>query len=170
MFEYKIKVTRVVDGDTIKVDLDMGFDHYQKDTIRLMGIDTPESRTSNLKEKTLGLASKKFLQDILKENKGDVILKTTKEGKGKFGRILGTLKIGSTGQNVNELLIQAGHARPYFGGSKDELGPWVKEEGECVLANHRGYCDGKKTRSRDPECSGTWYRWTSAGYVEITNA
>tara|TARA_R100000808_G_scaffold6135_5_gene18421 strand:+ start:4525 stop:5028 length:504 start_codon:yes stop_codon:yes gene_type:complete len=167
MYEYKIKVTRVVDGDTIKVDLDMGFDHYQKDTIRLMGIDTPESRTSNLKEKALGLASKQFLKQILAENKGDVILKTTKEGKGKFGRILGTLTIGSTGQNVNELLIANGHARPYFGGSKDELGSWVKEEGECDLARHRGYCDGKKLKKNDPECSGIWYRWTSSGYMEL---
>ena len=143
MYEYKVKITRVVDGDTVDAEVDLGFDTFIKDRIRLMGIDTPESRTRNKKEKALGLAAKAYLKELLKENKGDIILRTSKEGKGKFGRILGTLLIYDGKTNVNQMLIDEGHARDYFGGSKDEQGEWTVEE------------------------NGTWYRWTQDGYVEI---
>ena len=143
MYEYKVKITRVVDGDTVDAEVDLGFDTFIKDRIRLMGLDTPESRTRNKKEKALGLAAKAYLKELLRENKGDVILRTSKEGKGKFGRILGTLLIYDGKTNVNQMLIDEGHARDYFGGSKDEQGEWTVEE------------------------NGTWYRWTQDGYVEI---
>ena len=143
MYEYKVKITRVVDGDTVDAEVDLGFDTFIKDRIRLMGLDTPESRTRNKKEKALGLAAKAYLKELLKENKGDIILRTSKEGKGKFGRILGTLLIYDGKTNVNQMLIDEGHARDYFGGSKDEQGEWNVEE------------------------NGTWYRWTQDGYVEI---
>ena len=143
MYEYKVKITRVVDGDTVDAEVDLGFDTFIKDRIRLMGLDTPESRTRNKKEKALGLAAKAYLKELLKENKGDVILRTSKEGKGKFGRILGTLLIYDGMTSVNQMLIDEGHARDYFGGSKDEQGEWTVEE------------------------NGTWYRWTQDGYVEI---
>ena len=143
MYEYKVKITRVVDGDTVDAEVDLGFDTFIKDRIRLMGLDTPESRTRNKKEKALGLAAKAYLKELLRENKGDIILRTSKEGKGKFGRILGTLLIYDGKTNVNQMLIDEGHARDYFGGSKDEQGEWTVEE------------------------NGTWYRWTQDGYVEI---
>jgi len=140
----------VVDGDTVDADIDLGFNLFTKDRIRLMGMDTPESRTRNLKEKSLGLASKARLKELLKaaapikgkRGKKSVFLQTSKQGKGKFGRILGALWVN--GENVNEVLIAENHARPYFGGSKGEFGPWTKE------------------------VDGVWYRWTPTGYVEFT--
>ena len=144
MYEYKVKITRVIDGDTVDAEVDLGFDTFIKDRIRLMGLDTPESRTRNKKEKALGLAAKAYLKELLRENKGDVILRTSKEGKGKFGRILGTLLIYDGMTSVNQMLIDEGHARDYFGGSKDEQGEWTVEE------------------------NGKWFRWTQDGYVEIS--
>ena len=143
MYEYKVKITRVIDGDTCDIDVDLGFGIFTKDRIRFMGIDTPESRTRNKKEKALGLAAKARLKEILKENKGNIILRTSKEGKGKFGRIIGTLLIYDGKTSVNQMLIDEGHARDYFGGSKDEQGEWTVED------------------------NGKWFRWTQDGYVEI---
>ena len=125
MFEYFCKVTRVVDGDTIDVEVDLGFDIIHRARVRMMGIDTPESRTRNKAEKVLGLASKARLKELLANRK--VKLETSKEGKGKFGRILATVwtsdkKGVEEYVNINEKLIEEGHARPYFGGSKI---PWV---------------------------------------------
>ncbi len=125
MFEYFCKVTRVVDGDTIDVEVDLGFDIIHRARVRMMGIDTPESRTRNKAEKVLGLASKARLKELLANRR--VKLETSKEGKGKFGRILATVwtsdkKGVEEYVNINEKLIEEGHARPYFGGSKI---PWV---------------------------------------------
>ena len=125
MFEYFCKVTRVVDGDTIDVEVDLGFDIIHRARVRMMGIDTPESRTRNKAEKVLGLASKARLKELLANRR--VKLETSKEGKGKFGRILATVwtsdkKGVEEYLNINEKLIEEGHARPYFGGSKV---PWV---------------------------------------------
>ena len=121
MFEYYAKLNRVVDGDTIDVEVDLGFDIWHKARVRMMGIDTPESRTRNLEEKALGLASKARLKELLKDRK--VKLETSKEGKGKFGRILATVwafdKKGIEPDiNCNTRLIEEGHARPYHGGKK----------------------------------------------------
>ena len=123
MFDYMVKVTRVVDGDTIDVSVDLGFDIWHNARVRMMGIDTPESRTRNLEEKARGLASKARLKELLKGQK--VRLECSKEGKGKFGRILAeVVTIDKEGNeiNINNRLIEEGHARPYFGGSKV---PWV---------------------------------------------
>ena len=125
MFEYFCKVTRVVDCDTIDVEVDLGFDIIHRARVRMMGIDTPESRTRNKAEKVLGLASKARLKELLANRR--VKLETSKEGKGKFGRILATVwtsdkKGVEEYVNINEKLIEEGHARPYFGGSKI---PWV---------------------------------------------
>ena len=124
-YTYSAVVTRVVDGDTLDVTLDLGFSIFHHARVRLAGIDTPESRTRRLKEKALGLASKARLKELLANRR--VKLETSKEGKGKFGRILATVwtsdKKGVAEYiNVNEKLIEEGHARPYFGGSKV---PWV---------------------------------------------
>lgn len=119
MFDYMVKVQRVVDGDTVDVSVDLGFDIWHNARVRMMGIDTPESRTRNLEEKALGLASKARLKELLKGKK--VRLECSKEGKGKFGRILAdVVTIDKEGNeiNINNRLIEEGHARPYFGGKK----------------------------------------------------
>ena len=117
MFEYACKVLRVVDGDTIDVNIDLGFNIWHRGRVRMAGIDTPESRTRNLEEKKLGLASKARLKALLKGQK--VSIQCTKE-KGKFGRILADVMVGDT--NINKQLIDEGHAREYQGGKKI---PWV---------------------------------------------
>ena len=125
MFEYYCKVERVVDGDTIDVNIDLGFDIHHRARVRMAGIDTPESRTRNLAEKALGLASKARLKEMLKEKK--VKLATSKEGKGKFGRVLAdVITIDEEGNetNCNWQLVEEGHARPYMGGKKV---PWITE-------------------------------------------
>ena len=117
MFDYMVKVGRVVDGDTVDVIIDLGFSIHHKARVRLLGIDSPESRTRNREEKALGLASKARLKELLKGQK--VRLECTKE-KGKFGRVLGALWVGDV--NINLQLCAEGHARPYWGGRKV---PWV---------------------------------------------
>ena len=88
MYEYKCKVVHIVDGDTVDIDIDLGFGVWLRDQrVRLYGIDTPESRTRDLEEKKYGLAAKEFLTKWL--SSGTVSIKTHKDAKGKFGRILG---------------------------------------------------------------------------------
>ena len=115
-FSYRVnKVIKVVDGDTIDVILDMGFDIMYKQRVRLFGIDTPESRTRDKVEKKYGLLAKKFLSDTLK--KGKIVIKTHKgEETGKFGRILGEIYVN--GVNVNILMCTKGHAVKYHGQNK----------------------------------------------------
>ena len=119
-FSYRVnKVIKVVDGDTIDVILDMGFDILYKKRVRLFGIDTPESRTRDKVEKKYGLLSKKFLQEQLKKAK-KVIIKTYKgDETGKFGRILGDVFID--GKSVNSLMCVKGHAVEYYGQSKEDV-------------------------------------------------
>ena len=116
MYSYKVDVTRVVDGDTVDVDIDLGFGMtYKKQRVRLMGMDTPESRTRDLEEKFYGKESKKFLETLLMNS--DVTL--VSHEKGKFGRILGELFIyGNMDRSVNQMMIDNYHAVPYFGGNK----------------------------------------------------
>lgn len=123
MYEYRAKVNRIVDGDTVDVDIDLGFGIWLHDErVRIMGIDTPESRTSDEVEKIFGLASKERLKEIL----GDTcILKTQVDSKGedmkgKFGRILGDF-VAEDGRLVTEILISEGHAVPYHGQSKEDV-------------------------------------------------
>jgi micrococcal nuclease len=119
MYEYRCAVLRVVDGDTVDVDIDLGFGVWlRNERVRVMGIDTPESRTSDEVEKIFGLAAKKRLGEILGET---AILRTQKPGKSdeKFGRILGDFVIGD--KTVCSMLIEEGHAVPYFGDSKDNV-------------------------------------------------
>jgi micrococcal nuclease len=119
-FSYRVKkVTKVVDGDTIDVTLDMGFDILYQQRVRLFGIDTPESRTRDKVEKVYGLKSKKFLQEQIKKAK-KVNIKTYKgDETGKFGRILGDVFLD--GKSVNSLMCQKGHAVEYYGQSKDDV-------------------------------------------------
>ena len=130
MYEYRCKVLKIVDGDTVDVDIDLGFGIVLKnERVRIMGIDTPESRTRDKVEKQFGLAAKKRLKEML-DNKSGPILKTqiNKKGedmKGKFGRILGDFTVyhGPTDswRMVTEIMVEEGHAVAYFGGSKEEV-------------------------------------------------
>ena len=123
MYEYKCKILRVVDGDTVDVDIDLGFGIVlSNERVRIMGIDTPESRTRDAVEKKFGLASKARLKSLLGKTG---ILKTqiNKNGedmKGKFGRILGDF-VAADGRMVTDILVEEGHAVAYFGGSKEEV-------------------------------------------------
>ena len=119
MHEYKSKVTKVVDGDTIKCDIDLGFDIVMANqTIRLFGIDTPESRTRDKEEKFYGNISKQFLNDYCP--KGSYItLRTHLDKKGKFGRILGELIVNKV--NLNEQMIEENLAVAYHGQSKMDI-------------------------------------------------
>ena len=120
--EYDVKVLKVVDGDTVDVDINLGFGIVLTDErVRIMGIDTPESRTSDKIEKVFGLASKARLKELLNE---EAILITTEDKhgedmKGKFGRVLGDFRVG--GKTVSEILIEEGHAVAYNGESKDDI-------------------------------------------------
>ena len=122
MFEYKCNLVKVVDGDTVDVDIDLGFGVWlRKQRIRLYGIDTPESRTRDKVEKVYGLAAKDFLSKML--STGEMSIKTHKDAKGKFGRILGELFIKtSVGElSVNQSLVENSHAVRYHGQSKEVL-------------------------------------------------
>ena len=123
MYRYRVEVTRVVDGDTVDVDIDLGFGVWlKKERIRLYGIDTPESRTRDLEEKKYGLAAKEFLTKML-DDEGGIILKTHRDAEGKFGRILGelwrTTEYGD--QSINQYLVDKHHAVRYYGQSKSEM-------------------------------------------------
>ena len=119
MYEYRIKeVDRVVDGDTIDVTIDLGFDILYKTRVRLYGINTPESRTRDLEEKERGLAAKERLSELINENP-DLLLRTSK--KGKFGRYLGELVIrkeNTIDKTINDILVEEGHAQSYYGGKR----------------------------------------------------
>ena len=124
MYDYPCKVTRVVDGDTIDVNIDLGFKIWHRARVRMLGIDTPESRTRNLEEKAMGLASKARLKEMLKGK--SITIECTKT-KGKFGRVLANVwaadkAVGAVATCVNDQLCAEGYARPYFGGKKE---PWT---------------------------------------------
>tara|TARA_R110002020_G_scaffold144896_1_gene318088 strand:- start:1100 stop:1495 length:396 start_codon:yes stop_codon:yes gene_type:complete len=112
MYIYKAKLDRVVDGDTIDANINLGFDITIHKRIRLTGIDTPESRTRDLEEKKRGLAAKNRLIELLGD--GEFILESREVGK--FGRVLGTIHVGQA--NINDQLVEEGHAVEYWGGKK----------------------------------------------------
>jgi micrococcal nuclease len=126
MYEYKIKqVIKVVDGDTIDVEIDLGFDISIMKRVRLAGIDTPESRTTDKFEKSLGLESKARLKQLLSDAKLIVIKTEKPNSTEKFGRVLGWLYIDDTKISINDTLIASGYAWSYLGDTKvknfDEL-------------------------------------------------
>jgi micrococcal nuclease len=119
MFEYRVKqVTKVVDGDTIDVDIDLGFSISYSQRLRLAGIDTPESRTTDKFEKTLGIESKDYLKHKLKDAK-DVVVRTEKpDSSEKYGRILGWVYVDGNTKSLNEQMIEDGYAWGYMGETK----------------------------------------------------
>jgi len=122
MWTYRAKVLKIIDGDTVDVDIDLGFGIWQKnERVRIMGIDTPESRTRNKIEKKFGLAAKAKLKSLLGKT---TVLKTTinKKGvdmKGKFGRVLGDFLLKD--KSVAKIMCETGHAVAYFGGAKEDV-------------------------------------------------
>jgi len=105
MYEYNCKLDRIVDGDTVDVIIDLGFDIHFNSRIRLLGIDAPEVRTRDDVQKLKGLAAKHRLKELLPE---EFTIRTKLDKRGKYGRVLGTLMVGDT--NINELLVEEGHA------------------------------------------------------------
>ena len=118
------KIDKVLDGDTIDVTIDLGFDLYKKERVRVAGVDTPEKRTRDLEEKALGIDATNWLKAKLTETiKGDeeLIIRTElKGGVGKYGRLLGWLYIGDAAISLNEQMIEEGYAWAYDGGTKQK--------------------------------------------------
>ena len=124
---YNFRVTeinRVVDGDTIDVTIDLGFDLFKKERVRVAGVDTPEKRTRNLEEKELGIHAtnwlKKQLEDTIAGDEELIIRTELKGGVGKYGRLLGWLYIGDNNISINEQMIDEGYAWSYDGGTKQK--------------------------------------------------
>ena len=118
-----IKIDRVLDGDTIDVTIDLGFDLYKKERVRVAGVDTPEKRTRNLEEKALGIDAtnwlKKELEDVLAGDDELIVRTELVGGTGKYGRLLGWLYVGDEQVSLNEQMIHQGYAHAYDGGTKD---------------------------------------------------
>ena len=124
---YNFRVTsidKVLDGDTIDVTIDLGFDLYKKERVRIAGVDTPEKRTRDLEEKALGIDATNWLKEKLESTlAGDDELTIRTElhgGVGKYGRLLGWLYIGEESISLNEQMIDEGYAWPYDGGTKQK--------------------------------------------------
>ena len=118
-----IKIDKVLDGDTIDVTIDLGFDLYKKERVRVAGVDTPEKRTRNLEEKALGIDAtnwlKKELEDVLAGDDELIVRTELHCGVGKYGRLLGWLYVGDEELSLNEQMISQGYAHAYDGGTKD---------------------------------------------------
>ena len=118
LYHYRSTVTNIVDGDTIDVTIDLGFDISLNERVRLVGINAPESRTRDLEEKARGLAAKEFVGRWLLESAGmHPIIETSKDKAGKFGRILGRI-LNDAGECLNDEMVSLGHATPYDGGKR----------------------------------------------------
>ena len=123
---YNFRVTsidKVLAGDTIDVTIDLGFDLFKKERVRIAGVDTPEKRTKNLEEKALGLDATNWLKDKLEgaiSGDDDLVIRTELVGGvGKYGRLLGWCYIGDSPVSLNEQMIEEGYAHAYDGGTKD---------------------------------------------------
>ena len=135
-----IEINRVVDGDTIDVTIDLGFDLYKKERVRIAGVDTPEKRTRDLDEKELGIDATNWMKEKLDgaiSGDDDLIIRTELVGgMGKYGRLLGWLYIGNGETSLNEQMIEEGYAWPYNGGTKqknfEELREIRREHGTLV--------------------------------------
>ena len=126
MFEYNCKIVRVVDGDTVDVDIDLGFDVWlKKQRIRLYGVDTPESRTRDLEEKKYGFAAKAFVEKYIPVGSKQILRTKLDDARGKFGRILGEFvafdAVNDRQSTVNQMLIDTHNAVAYHGQSKDDI-------------------------------------------------
>lgn len=123
MYEYKGTIVSVYDADTCTVLLDLGFNTFRKERVRLYGIDTPELRTRNKKEKEAGYFARDFVRELILDK--EVTIKTYKDKKGKFGRYLVEIILDNK-KNLNKLLIKKSLAKEYFGGKKVLFKDWKK--------------------------------------------
>ena len=118
-----VEINRVLDGDTIDVTIDLGFDLYKKERVRVAGVDTPEKRTRDLEEKALGIDATNWLKEKLEgalAGDDDLVIRTELVGGvGKYGRLLGWLYLGDGSLSLNEQMIEEGYAHAYDGGTKD---------------------------------------------------
>jgi micrococcal nuclease len=126
MYEYRCKILRIVDGDTVDVDIDLGFGVWlHRERVRIMGIDAPECRTKDKEEKKFGLAAKEWVKDQMPIGSHQILKteidKSGEDKKGKFGRILGDFLLEDGEVRLTEKMTAAGHCVPYFGGSKEEV-------------------------------------------------
>ena len=117
LFHYQATVDRIVDGDTIDVTLDLGFDIFYRGRIRFAGINAPESRTKDAVEKAAGLAAKRYVDDWVTSHDRKIIIETSLDATGKYGRILGRI-LNAAGECLNDEMVSLGHATPYFGGTR----------------------------------------------------
>ena len=117
-----IEIVKVIDGDTIDVIIDLGFDLYKKERVRIANVDTPEKRTRDLEEKALGIDATNWLKEQLDgaiSGEDDLVIRTELQGGvGKYGRLLGWLYIGDEAESINEQMIRLGYAWEYDGGTK----------------------------------------------------
>ena len=125
MYQYKAKLIKVVDGDTVDALIDCGFSTFKKERERLHGINAPESRTRDKEEKKRGLAAKARLKELIKEGKNQFLVETSIDKKGKYGRLLGKLfrlyedfVPSNEVRSYNQILLEEGHATEYFGGKR----------------------------------------------------
>jgi micrococcal nuclease len=144
MYDYNCTITRIVDGDTVDIDIDLGFGIIMTgQRVRVAGIDTPESRTVDLVEKQFGLASKKRCEELLPVGSKQVLLsqldRSGDVARGKFGRILGDFKIGDA--TFTEIMLSEGYAVPYSGGSKEELDAAMMANREKLLSEGKVVLD-----------------------------
>jgi micrococcal nuclease len=120
MYQYKCKVLRVVDGDTVDVLVDLGFDIHVKQRVRMFGIDTPESRTRDLEEKKYGKLATEFLKSLMPV--GEILfVSTALDNKGKFGRVLGTFYSTESEPSFNQQIVMSHIGVVYYGQSKDDI-------------------------------------------------
>ena len=119
-----VEINRVVDGDTIDVTIDLGFDLFKKERVRVAGVDTPEKRTRDLEEKELGCEATNWLKEALDgaiSGDDDLVIRAELVGcVGKYGRLLGWLYVGDSGTSLNEQMIAEGYAWSYDGGTKQK--------------------------------------------------
>ena len=135
-----LEINRVLDGDTIDVTIDLGFDLYKKERVRVAGVDTPEKRTRDLEEKELGIDATNWLKDKLEgaiAGDCDLIIRTELVGGvGKYGRLLGWLYVGTEELSLNEQMIAEGYAWEYDGGTKkkdfEELREIRRQHGSLI--------------------------------------
>lgn len=118
LYWYKAKVVKVIDGDTLDLDIDLGFDIWHSIRVRLFGVDTPETRSSNIEEKQAGTLAKEYVKKWLDTNGYDIMIQTFKAKTEKYGRILADVYDKGSSKCLNTELIAENLAKPYFGGKK----------------------------------------------------
>ena len=139
MYEYNVKILKVIDGDTVDVDIDLGFGVWlHKERVRMVGIDTPESRTRDLEEKKFGLLSKEYVKNYLQVgNKAKMVCKSY-DAKGKFGRILGDFAVydlsSDSERHLTEMMIADGYGVKYEGQNKDDISTAHLKNRERLIA------------------------------------